>query len=259
MTPIAFPLSADAVTLSYKAARFVRHDLPLGKPYWMSQNTFLSCICLNTSSRRTCFLIFPGTDMKLQASYMKLPQFSGTSFLSVLKMRVMFPFFQSLWTSLDRHEFSNLMEKCLQATSAKSFRTLGYMSSGTIDLYTFHLIWQSDLLCSYSGSNFTFPKSHIPSFRDVTDVKRLTSNKNWVTRPSPGLLKPVLPAHFSDGVQSMLHYFLKQYNHLSEADKLPWRLQFYFTKSSAPPSLTFQIRKNMFTFDFLKPVLQEVH
>ena len=39
MTFIALPLSTGAVTPSQKAMRLVRQDLPLVKPYWLSQIT----------------------------------------------------------------------------------------------------------------------------------------------------------------------------------------------------------------------------
>jgi len=39
MTSIALPLSTDAVTPSYKAIKFVRHDLPLVKPCWFTRSS----------------------------------------------------------------------------------------------------------------------------------------------------------------------------------------------------------------------------
>ena len=49
----------------------------------------------------------------------------------------MFPFFQSLGTSSDCHDFSNIMESGLATTSPSSLRTLGCISSGPMDFCTF--------------------------------------------------------------------------------------------------------------------------
>lgn len=56
MTSIALCLFTDAVTPFYKAIRLVRHSLLLKKPCFLSLIT-LSTICLDTDSRRICFII----------------------------------------------------------------------------------------------------------------------------------------------------------------------------------------------------------
>ena len=65
----------------------------------------------------------------------------GLSFYLFLKMGVMFSFLQSPGTLPDSNYFS--MESGLANTSASSFRTLGCMSSGSINLYTLSLMKQS--------------------------------------------------------------------------------------------------------------------
>lgn len=55
-TSIALCLFTDAVTPFYKAIRLVRHSLLLKKPCFLSLIT-LSTICLDTDSRRICFII----------------------------------------------------------------------------------------------------------------------------------------------------------------------------------------------------------
>lgn len=57
--------------------------------------------------------------------YSKANRFSGSSILPFLKMLVRFLFFQSLRTSPDSRDFSNIMESSLETASANSFRTLG--------------------------------------------------------------------------------------------------------------------------------------
>ena len=55
----------------------------------------------------------------------------------------MFPFFQSLGTSPDCHDFSNIMESGLATTSASSLRTLGCIASGPMDFCTFRFCRRS--------------------------------------------------------------------------------------------------------------------
>jgi len=50
-------------------------------------------------------MIFPGTEVRHTGLY-----FHRSSFLPFLKMGVTFPFFQSLETSPDSCDFSNMME-----------------------------------------------------------------------------------------------------------------------------------------------------
>jgi len=65
MTSVAIPLSTDVVTPSEKVTSLVRQDVPLVKPCWLSQITFLSSMCLRISSKRICSVIFPGTEVSL--------------------------------------------------------------------------------------------------------------------------------------------------------------------------------------------------
>ena len=128
MTSVALLLSTNAIAPSQ---RLVRHDLPLLKLCWLSHITSSSHTCLHIASKRTCSMIFPGTDVRLTSL-----QFPSSSFLPFLKMRVKLPFIQS-WRSLpESHNFSSTMKNNLAITSASSFRILGCMSSGPTDVYT---------------------------------------------------------------------------------------------------------------------------
>ncbi|GAB0210109.1 highly reducing polyketide synthase PKS6 [Grus japonensis] len=62
MMSVALPLSTDDVNPSEKATKFVRHDLPLVKPCWLSPITSLFSMCLSIVSRRVCSMILPGTE-----------------------------------------------------------------------------------------------------------------------------------------------------------------------------------------------------
>ena len=128
-------LFTDLVTPIYKATILVRYDLPLVKPHWPLCVSSSLCTHLKITSRRICSMIFPDTETRLTSLWVL-----GSSFLPFLKLGVMFPFSQSLESSLDSHDFLNIMESVLVSTSANSFRTMGCMSSSPIDLYTFSLM-----------------------------------------------------------------------------------------------------------------------
>ena len=64
-TFVALPLSAIAVTVLKKAARLVRHDLPLLKPCWLSHTTSSSHVCVDIASKRIFSIFFPGTEVRL--------------------------------------------------------------------------------------------------------------------------------------------------------------------------------------------------
>ena len=108
----------------------VSHNLPLVKPCWLSQITSSSQVCLNISSRRICSMIFPGTVVTLT-----ILQFPGSSYLFLIKMGIMSPFFKSPGTSLDSHYFLNEMVTGLATTSAGFLTNLGHMPSNSIGLY----------------------------------------------------------------------------------------------------------------------------
>jgi len=67
----------------------------------------------------------------------------------------------------------------------------------------------SDLLHSYSDWDFASPTPAY-RFRDPRGIGSLTASEDWgkelieYPQPSPFLLKPVLPSHFSEGVHSPL-------------------------------------------------------
>ena len=108
----------------------------------------------------------------------------------------MFPFFQSLETSPDSHNFSNMMESNLETTSASSFRLMGCMSSGHIDFCTFSIMrW------SYTRRDFSSP-APTQKFRDTRDVRNMVSSEDWGKEPTKCM--PALPFHLSEGVNSPL-------------------------------------------------------
>lgn len=74
-------------------------------------------------------MTFPGTSSSVPGS-LGLPFY-------FLKKGAMFPFFHSAGILPDNHEFSNMMVSSLVTRSATSFRTLGYVLSSPVDLYTF--------------------------------------------------------------------------------------------------------------------------
>lgn len=63
-------------------------------------------------------MIFPGAEVVLTSL-----QFSGSPFVPLLKIGVMFPFFHSLGTGPVCHDFSDVMESGF-TTPASSLRTL---------------------------------------------------------------------------------------------------------------------------------------
>jgi len=72
-------------------------------------------------------------------------------------MGVMLPLLQSVGSSPDHHELSNMMESGLATSSASSLRTHGCISSGPMDLCTFKFLrksqnWSSPLVGSSSFS-----------------------------------------------------------------------------------------------------------
>ena len=85
-------------------------------------------------SRRINSMILPGTVVRLTGL-----QFPASSFFPFLKMRVMFPLFQSVGTSLDYHDFSNRMDS-------------GLATSSTSSLGTRRCIYQVPWTCAPSGS-----------------------------------------------------------------------------------------------------------
>lgn len=64
MTSVAFPLSTDAVTLSWKSTKSVRLYLALVKPCWLSPVTSQLSTCM--ISRRICSMTLLVTEVRLQ-------------------------------------------------------------------------------------------------------------------------------------------------------------------------------------------------
>ena len=69
----------------------------------------------------------------------------------------MFPFFQSTGTSLECHDFSDMMDSGLATSS--TLRTHGCTSSGPMDLCTFRYLRWSWTWCSSTVAGFSFSQS----------------------------------------------------------------------------------------------------
>jgi len=96
----------------------------------------------------------------------------------------MFPFFHSLVTLSDSHDFSKMMDSGWATTLASYLRSLRYVSSDSIDLYTFSLrSW------SQTCSSLTFRGESAPPvstkrfremrFRDMKNMRILAASDNW--------------------------------------------------------------------------------
>lgn len=101
-------LSIDPVISSEKTIALVRNGLPLVNPRWLFAVTFSSFMCLDSASRRICYITFPWTQVRLTAL-----QFPTSSF-HFLKMDVTFPIFQSSGISSDFHGLSKMMSEASQ-------------------------------------------------------------------------------------------------------------------------------------------------
>jgi len=77
-------------------------------------------------------MILPGTEVRLTGL-----QFPGSSFFPFLKMGLMIPLFQSVGTSPNCHDLSNMMDSDLAASFASSLRTHGWILLDPMDVCTF--------------------------------------------------------------------------------------------------------------------------
>ena len=62
---VTLPLSTNPVTLTGTVTEFIRCDLPLGKPCWLSLIISLFSMCLSIISRRICSMMLLGTEVRL--------------------------------------------------------------------------------------------------------------------------------------------------------------------------------------------------
>ncbi|KAK4807089.1 hypothetical protein QYF61_018430 [Mycteria americana] len=103
---------------------------------------------------------------------------------------------QSLGTSPDYHEFSNMMESGLATTSSSSLRTLGRISLGPMDFCMFRF-----LMCSRTGSfpTFAFLRFRVLSilFTWPISLKMMNSMRTWLLQPR---LPPILTSLISSSV-----------------------------------------------------------
>lgn len=63
-------LLSNPVMPLQKVTKFVRHDLPLVKPCWLSPITFLFSMCLHIVFRRVCSMNLPSTEVRLTDLYL---------------------------------------------------------------------------------------------------------------------------------------------------------------------------------------------
>lgn len=130
---------------------------------WWSQAGCLKsppCLpCTSTSSHRICSMNFLSIEVRLTC-------FQGPP-LSLLKSGHNIPFFQSMETWLDYHNFSNIMNSGLATILANSLRTLGCISLGPIDLCLFRFLrwFQTWSFSTVALSNLLFPRLYgfVPS------------------------------------------------------------------------------------------------
>jgi len=145
----------------------VRHDLFLMKPFWLSWITSSSHMCLKQ---------LPGGSAPWFSQAQKWDSPICT-FLILLSPflengKQMFPFFHSLGTSPNSCDFSDMMEIGSATTSASSFRILGFISSGPMDLYTFSLIRQSQTCSAFTvgGILFSQPTSRCSRMWETWEI-----------------------------------------------------------------------------------------
>lgn len=116
----------------------------------------------------------------------------------------MFPFFWSLWTLPDSHDFSDMMESVLATMSASFFRTLRCMLFCPTDSCTFSIItrsWTCSLL-TVGGILFSWPLPRGSCTCEMWKVclwVKMRQRICWVPHSSPCWLKPVLPSCLSEG------------------------------------------------------------
>lgn len=110
-------------------------------------------------------------------------------------MSALFPFFQSMGTFSDCHDFSNRMDSDLATTSASSLRTLGYISSGPMDLaYSGSSNGlKLDLLLKWVGLHLLSFCLEIQGLETVTKTnsqRKLRQRSCWRLQLSPWWLSP---------------------------------------------------------------------
>ena len=116
-----------------------------------------------------------------------------------------FPFSRQ-WGFCQTAMTSNMMESGLTTISASSFRTLGCMSSSSIDVDIFSYVRQSCTCSSLTVWGILFPWSSPrgsgtgEAWKAWLPVK--TEANTQVPQPSPHLRRPVFPFHLSDEIKS---------------------------------------------------------
>ena len=165
-------------------------------------NHFFVSKCLGIVSRRISSMILLGTEGRLTALY-----FPGSSFLPFLKMGVMFPLFQSVGTSLDCNDFSNMMDSGLATSSASWLGTRGCTSSGRMDLCTCRFLrWSQTRSSPYSGLCFILP---VPAFAicDLGGVAGALAGEDWGKKVTKYLSLLHIPGN-------QVSHFLPQWTHI---------------------------------------------
>lgn len=138
------PLCPQLLSHSYHCP-LVRHDFPFTNPRCLLLIPFLSLICLEAVSKRICSIALAWIELKMTGLL-----FPGSFFLSVLKTRVTFGFLQSLGTSPDLHDISEIIMGGFTMTLVNTLISCGGITSDHMDLCTSYLFkcfptWSSSL------------------------------------------------------------------------------------------------------------------
>lgn len=124
----ALPSSSRPVMASWDLTKLVKDYFPL------LFNDFLSFLCLEVVSRTSCYITFPGTEVRLISLL-----YPSSFFLCVLVVGMTFAFLQSSDTSPSHTDWSGITQRGSAITPGSSLSTGGSCSSAII----FLLSWQS--------------------------------------------------------------------------------------------------------------------
>lgn len=137
----------------------------------------------------------------------------------------MFPLIQSPGTLPDWHDFSSITESGLAIASANSLRTLGFISSGSMDFWMFRFLRWSQAQSSFTAGGTLLPQS-LPW--EVWEERFVSVDWGKPTGPqaSPSLLLSISQLCLSGSMLSLTSLFWLKY--------LQNLLLFFPLPSSAP-------------------------
>lgn len=139
MTSTTFPLSTISVIPFWKDTKFVRLNLPLE----------MLCFCWHSFQDNLLY------DPVRHGGESDSPGVPFVFLLYFLKIRLIFPLPQSMATSLDYHDFSNMMDSALATLSTRCLRICPWISLGLIHLCPFrYLRWSWTWSFATSDSPF---------------------------------------------------------------------------------------------------------